>query len=64
MDNFEEILEKAQNGDNKAMNELILQYLPMIKGLVKGANKYINKSELEQYLTIKFTEKVKKFKKF
>ena len=64
MDNFEEILEKAQNGDNKAMNELILQYLPMIKGLVKGVNKYINKSELEQYLIIKFTEKVKKFKKF
>ena len=35
MKDFEEVLEKAQLGDRQAMEELILEYLPLINGLVE-----------------------------
>ena len=38
------------------MEDLILEYLPLINGLVAGANKNIDKEELKQYLMIKFVE--------
>ena len=63
MKDFEEVLEKAQLGDRQAMEELILEYLPLINGLVAGANKNIDKEDLNQYLMIKFVENTKKFKK-
>lgn len=63
MQNFENILNKAQGGDGQAMEKLILEYMPLIDGLVKSANKDIDKEEFKQYLMIKFVENTKKFKK-
>lgn len=63
MKNFEKVLNEAQNGDGKAMEKLIIEYMPLIDGLVKSANKYIDKEEFKQYLMIKFIENTKKFKK-
>lgn len=63
MKNFEEVLYKAQNGDGQAMNKLLLEYMPLIDGLVKTANKNIDKQEFKQYLMIKFVENTKNFKK-
>lgn len=64
MDDFEIKLNKAQNGNKQAMEELILEYMPLIDGLVATANKRIDKDDFKQYLMIKFVENVKKFKKF
>lgn len=64
MDDFEIKLSKAQNGNKQAMEELILEYMPLIDGLVATANKRIDKDDFKQYLMIKFVENVKKFKKF
>lgn len=64
MDDFEIKLNKAQNGNRQAMEELILEYMPLIDGLVATANKRIDKDDFKQYLMIKFVENVKKFKKF
>lgn len=63
MDSFEKVLDKAQAGDRQAMEDLILEYLPLINGLVAGANENIDKEELKQYLMIKFVENTKKFEK-
>lgn len=46
------------------METLILEYMPLIDGLVKTANRNIDKDEFKQYLLIKFVENTKKFKKF
>lgn len=62
MKNFEEMLDKAQCGDGQAMEKLILEYMPLIDGLVKSANKDIDKEEFKQYLMIKFVENTKNFK--
>ena len=64
MDDFEIKHNKAQNGNRQAMEELILEYMPLIDGLVATANKRIDKDDFKQYLMIKFVENVKKFKKF
>lgn len=64
MDDFEIKLNKAQNGNRQAMEELILEYMPLIDGLVATANKRIDKDDFKQYLMIKFVENVNKFKKF
>lgn len=64
MDEFEKRLNKAKLGDRQAMEELILEYMPLIDGLVVSANKNIDKEELKQHLMIKFIENTKKFKKF
>lgn len=64
MDDFEIKLNKAQNGNRQAMEELILEYMPLIDGLVATANKRIDKDDFKQYLMIKFVENLKKFKKF
>ena len=64
MDDFEIKLNKAQNGNRQAMEELILEYMPLIDGLLATANKRIDKDDFKQYLMIKFVENVKKFKKF
>ena len=64
MDDFEIKLNKAQNGNKQAMEELILEYMPLIDGLVATANKRIDKDDFKQYLMIKFVENVKRFKKF
>ena len=64
MNNFEELLDNAQNGDSKAMNDLLELYVPLIEKIVNSAGKGINKDELRQYLMIKFVENTKKFKKF
>lgn len=64
MDDFEIKLNKAQNGNKQAMEELILEYMPLIDGLVATANKRIDKDDFKQYLMIKFVENVNKFKKF
>lgn len=62
MKNFEEMLDKAQCGDRQAMEKLILEYMPLIDGLVKSANKDIDKEDFKQYLMIKFVENTKNFK--
>lgn len=64
MDEFEKRLNKAKSRDRQAMEELILEYMPLIDGLVVSANKNIDKEELKQHLMIKFIENTKKFKKF
>lgn len=64
MNEFEEILDKAQLGDRQALEKLILEYMPLLDGLVKIANKNIDKEEFKQYLMIKFVENTKKFKKY
>lgn len=64
MDEFEKKLNKAKSGDRQAMEELILEYMPLIDGLVASANRNIDKEELKQHLMIKFIENTKKFKKF
>lgn len=64
MDEFEKRLNKAKSGDRQAMEELILEYMPLIDGLVVSANRNIDKEELKQHLMIKFIENTKKFKKF
>ena len=64
MNEFEEILDKAQLGDRQALEKLILEYMPLLDGLVKTANKNIDKEEFKQYLMIKFVENTKKFKKY
>ena len=64
MDEFEKRLNKAKLGDRQAMEELILEYMPLIDGLVVSANRNIDKEELKQHLMIKFIENTKKFKKF
>ena len=63
MDVFEIKLNKAQNGNRQSMEDLILEYMPLIDGLVSTANKRIDKDDFKQYLMIKFVENVKKFKK-
>ena len=63
MDKFEQKLNKAKLGDRQAMQELVLEYMPLIEGLVASANKNIDKDELKQYLMIKFIENTNKFKK-
>lgn len=63
MQDFENILDKAQLGDRQTMEILILEYMPLIDGLVKTANRNIDKDEFKQYLLIKFVENTKKFKK-
>lgn len=63
MKDFENVLDKAQFGDRQAMELLILEYMPLIDGLVKTANRNIDKDEFKQYLLIKFVENTKKFKK-
>lgn len=64
MDEFEKKLNKVKSGDRQAMEELILEYMPLIDGLVASANRNIDKEELKQHLMIKFIENTKKFKKF
>ena len=59
MDDFEIKLNKAQNGNKQAMEELILEYMPLIDGLVATANKRIDKDDFKQYLMIKFRRKCK-----
>ena len=34
MENFEEVLDKAQAGDRQAMEQLLVEYMPLIDGLV------------------------------
>ena len=63
MQDFENILDKAQLGDRQAMEILILEYMPLIDGLVATANKRIDKDDFKQYLMIKFCENTKKLKK-
>ncbi len=63
MKDFEKALDLAQLGDRQAMEQLILEYMPLIDGLVKSANKNIDKEDFKQYLMIKFVENTKKFKK-
>lgn len=63
MNNFEEILDKAQLGDGQAMEILILEYMPLIDGITENANSSIDKEEFKQYLILKFIENTKKFKK-
>lgn len=46
MDNFETKLIKAQLGNRQAMEELILEYMPLIDGLVATASKRIDKTIL------------------
>lgn len=62
MDEFEVKLIKAQSGDRQAMEELIIEYMPLIDGLVATSNKRIDKDDFKQYLMIKFCENTKKFK--
>lgn len=64
MDNFEEILNKAQAGDRQSMEKLLEEYMPLIDSLVFRANKGIDKEDFRQFLIVKFIEKTKKFKKF
>lgn len=64
MDNFESILYKAQMGNGQAMEKLIIEYLPLINGLVATAGRRIDKEEFKQYLMIKFVENTKSFKKY
>ncbi len=63
MENFEEILDKAQNGDNEAINELIYEYSTLINGIVFEYGNRVDKDELREFLLFKFIENVKKFKK-
>lgn len=63
MDEFEKKLNKAILGDRQAMEELILEYMPLINRLVDSANRNIDKEDLKQHLMIKFVENTKKFKK-
>lgn len=63
MNNFEEILEKAQEGDRKAMNDLLYEYLPLINGIVYQYGRKVNKDDLREYLMFKFIENTKKFNK-
>lgn len=63
MNNFEEILDKAQLGDGQAMEKLISEYMPLIDGIMKNANRSIDKEDFKQYLILKFIENTKKFKK-
>lgn len=63
MENFEEVLDKAQAGDRQAMEQLLIEYMPLIDGLVFSAGKNIDKEEFKQYLMIKFVENTKSFKK-
>ena len=63
MNNFEEILEKAQKGDRQAMNDLLYEYLPLINGLVYQYGRRINKDDLREHLMFKFIENTKKFNK-
>ena len=64
MNNFEELLDNAQNGDKDSMDKLLELYFPLIEKIVNSAGKGINKDEFRQYLMIKFVENTKKFKKF
>ena len=63
MDEFEKKLNKAILGDRQAMEELILEYMPLINRLVDSANRNIDKEDLKQHLMIKFVENTKKIKK-
>lgn len=63
MDNFEEILDKAQKGDRQAMNDLLYEYLPLINGLVYKYGIKVNKDDLREHLMFKFIENTKKFNK-
>ena len=45
MKDFENVLDKAQFGDKHAMELLILEYIPLIDGLVKTAKRNIEKDE-------------------
>ena len=63
MKDFEDILEKAQNGDGQAINDLLYEYLPVINGLVYKYGKKVNKDDLREHLMFKFIENMKKFKK-
>ena len=63
MDKFEEVLNKAQAGDGRAMEQLLNEYMTLIDGLVFRANKDIDKEDFRQYLIIKFIENTKSFKK-
>lgn len=63
MKDFEDILEKAQNGDGQAINDLLYEYLPLINGLVYKYGKKVNKDDLREHLMFKFIENMKKFKK-
>ena len=47
MDNFEEILEKAQNGDRNAMDNLLYEYLPLINRITYKYGKKVNKEDLK-----------------
>ncbi len=63
MNNFEETLEKAQEGDRQAMNDLLYEYLPLINGIVYQYGRKVNKDELREHLMFKFMENTKKFNK-
>jgi len=63
MENFEDILEKAQAGDRQAMNDLLYEYSPLINGIVYQYGRKLNKDELREHLMFKFMENTKKFKK-
>ena len=47
MDEFEKKLNKAKSGDRQAMEELILEYMPLIDGLVASASRNIDKEEFK-----------------
>lgn len=63
MDNFEEILEKAQNGDRNVMDNLLYEYLPLINRITYKYGKKVNKEDLKYHLMLKFLENIKKFNK-
>ena len=63
MKDFKDILERAQNGDGQAINDLLYEYLPLINGLVYKYGKKVNKDDLREHLMFKFIENMKKFKK-
>ena len=63
MNNFEETLEKAQEGDRQAMNDLLYEYLPLINGIVYQYGRKVNKDELREHLMFKFMQNTKKFNK-
>lgn len=48
MEDFEKVLDSAQAGDRQAMEQLILEYMPLIDGLVKSSNKNIDKEDFKQ----------------
>ncbi len=63
MNNFEKILDKAQQGDRQAMDDLLYEYLPLINGIVYQYGRKVNKEELKEHLMFKFIENTKRFNK-